>query len=153
MFLARSSKVLTTALLLCAGLCEWKSKYLLVRVALRYTSTSTFQSSFTVLFVSRKAMLLLPTVNGNIGTAEKQHAETTGHDIHSNYANILETGVKTKNKRLFLESLHSFLDKNSVNERAPSPGFTHHCFPPLGATNNDVFFYICAFRDLMSTFL
>ena len=47
------------------------------------------------------------------------NAETTGHDIYPNYANILETGVKIKNKRLFLESLHSFLDKNSVNERAP----------------------------------
>ena len=62
-----------------------------------------------------------PGTNGNIGSAVKQHAETTGHDIHLNYANILETGEKTKNKRLFLESLHSFLDKNSVNERAPFP--------------------------------
>ena len=34
---------------------------------------------------------------------------------------ILETGVKTKDKRLFLESLHSLLDKNSVNERALFP--------------------------------
>ena len=50
-------------------------------------------------------------------------AETTGHDIHPNYANILETDVKTKRKRLFLESLHSFLDKNSVNEEEHlSPG-------------------------------
>ena len=32
--LARSSKVLTTVLLLCTGLCEWKSKYLLICVAL-----------------------------------------------------------------------------------------------------------------------
>ena len=51
----------------------------------------------------------------------KQHAEITGNDIHPNYANILETGVNNKNKRLFLESLHSFLDKNSVNERARFP--------------------------------
>ena len=51
----------------------------------------------------------------------KQHAEITGDDIHPNYANILETGVNNKNKRLFLESLHSFLDKNSVNKRAPFP--------------------------------
>ena len=43
------------------------------------------------------------------------------NDIHSSYASILETGVKTKNKTLFLESLHSFLDKNSLNERAPFP--------------------------------
>ena len=41
--------------------------------------------------------------------------------LHPIYANILETGVSGKNKRLFLESLHSFLDKNSVNERAPFP--------------------------------
>ena len=62
-----------------------------------------------------------PGNNGNMGSAVKQHAETTGHDIYPNYASILETGVKTKNKRLFLESLHSFFDKNSVNERIPFP--------------------------------
>lgn len=64
-----------------------------------------------------------PGSNGNIGSAVKQYAETTGHDIHPNYANILETGVKTKTKtkRLFLEPWHSFLNKNSVNERAPFP--------------------------------
>ena len=56
-----------------------------------------------------------PGTNGNIGTTVKQHAETTGHDIHPNYANILETVEKTKNKK----KLHSFLDKISVNERAP----------------------------------
>ena len=53
-----------------------------------------------------------PGTNGNIGSAIKQHAETTGHDIRPNYSNIPETGVKTENKRLFLESLHLFLDKN-----------------------------------------
>ena len=62
-----------------------------------------------------------PGTNGNIVSAEKQHAETTGHDIHPNNVNILETGEKAKNKRVFLESLQSFLDKNSVNERAPFP--------------------------------
>ena len=62
-----------------------------------------------------------PGTNGNVSSAVKQHAKTTGHGIHPNYARILETGVKTKDKRLFLESLHSFLDKNSVNERAPFP--------------------------------
>ena len=61
-----------------------------------------------------------PRTNGNINSAIKQHAET-GHDIHPSYANILETGVNSKNKRLFLESLHSFLDKNVVNEWAPFP--------------------------------
>ena len=45
-----------------------------------------------------------PGSNENIGSAVKQHAETTGDDIHPTYANILETGVKINNKRLFLES-------------------------------------------------
>ena len=45
----------------------------------------------------------------------------TGHNIHPNNANILETCASSKNKRLLLESLHSFLDKNSVNERALFP--------------------------------
>ena len=79
-------------------------------------------------------------------------AETTAYDIHPNYANIVETGVKTKNKRLFLESLHSFLTKNSVNERAPFQRVYASLVSSLGATNN-IFFYIFAFRDLLSTFL
>ena len=62
-----------------------------------------------------------PGKNGNVGSAVKQHAEITGHDIHPNYANGLETGVSNKNRGLFLESLHSFQDKNSVNEREPFP--------------------------------
>ena len=37
----------------------------------------------------------------------------SGHDIHPNYESSLETGVKTMNKRLFLESSHSFLEKIS----------------------------------------
>ena len=41
-------------------------------------------------------------------------------------------------KRLFLQSLHSFLDKNSVNVRAPSQEFMHHRSPPQETTNNDV---------------
>jgi len=61
-----------------------------------------------------------PGTNGNVNSAIKQHAET-GHDIHPSYANILETGVSGKNKRLLLQSLHSFLDKNSVNERTSFP--------------------------------
>ena len=63
----------------------------------------------------------MPGTNGNVGSAVKQHAETTDHNIHPNYASILETGVRNKDKRLFLESLHSFLDKNSVNEITPFP--------------------------------
>ena len=62
MHLARSIKILTRALLPCAGLCKWKSKYLLECVALRCTPTSIFPNSFTVLLVSRKALLFLSTV-------------------------------------------------------------------------------------------
>ena len=52
----------------------------------------------------------------------KQPAETTNRDIHPNYSSSFETGVNNKAKKLFLEPLHSFMDKNSsVNERAPFP--------------------------------
>ena len=57
-------------LLLCAGLCEWKSKYLLVGVVLRYTPTSILPSSLNVLLVSRKAMLFLPIVVVIISTVK-----------------------------------------------------------------------------------
>ena len=76
----------------------------------------------------------------NVNSAIKQHAET-GHDIHPIYANILETGVSGKNKRLFLETLHSFLNKNSVNERAPFPRVYASLVASLGATNNNVSAY------------
>lgn len=59
---------------------------------------------------------------GNVGSAVKQHAETSSHDLHPNYASVLETGVKTNDtESLFLLPLHSFMDKNSVNGRAPFP--------------------------------
>lgn len=57
-------------------------------------------------------------------------AETTDLDIHPNYVSILETGVKNKDKRLFLESLHSFLDKILLMKEHPSPGFTCHWLTP-----------------------
>ena len=94
-----------------------------------------------------------PGANGNIGSAVKQHAKTSGHDIHPKYVNILETGVKIKNKRFFLESLQSFLDKNSVNERAPFPRVYASLVSSLRSNENDVFFYIFAFGDSLSTFL
>ena len=62
-----------------------------------------------------------PGTNGNVGSVVKQYAEITGHDIHPNYASILEIRVKNKEKRLFLGSFYSFLDKNSVYERASFP--------------------------------
>ena len=73
-----------------------------------------------------------PGTNRNVGSAVKQHAKITGYNIHPNYANILETGVNSKNKRLFLESLHSFLDKNSVNERASFPRVYESLVASLG---------------------
>ena len=46
--------------------------------------------------------------NGKVGSTVKEHAETTDHDIHPNYASTLEMALKTKGKRLFLESyIHS----------------------------------------------
>ena len=53
-----------------------------------------------------------PGTNWNVGSGVKRPAEITDHDIHPNYANVVETGVNNMNKRLFLESLHSFVDKN-----------------------------------------
>ena len=54
-------------------------------------------------------------------SAVKQHAETTGHDIHSNYVEIMERGVGSRNERLFLESLHSTVNIEADNERQPFP--------------------------------
>ena len=51
----------------------------------------------------------------------KQHAETTDHDVHPNYVQILERGVDNLTKRLFLESWHSTINPNCVNERKPFP--------------------------------
>ena len=57
-----------------------------------------------------------PGTSGNVGSAVKEHG-----DIHPNYTSILEKGAKSRDKRLFLESVDSFLDKNALNERAPFP--------------------------------
>ena len=84
------------------------------------TSSFTYIGESKISWKSRGAKHK-PETNGKVGSAVKQYAETTGHDIHPNYPSILETGVKTNVKRLLLESLHSFLDKISVNERAPFP--------------------------------
>ena len=63
-----------------------------------------------------------PGTRGNNDSAIwKQHAEMTGHDIHPSYLEILERGVNNRRKRLFLESLHSTLTTNAVNERQPFP--------------------------------
>ena len=53
-----------------------------------------------------------PGTNNNKESAIKDHAETTDHDIDN---------VNNWHKRIFLESWHSTIDKNAVNERKPFP--------------------------------
>ena len=62
-----------------------------------------------------------PGTRGNNDSVIKQHAETTGNDIHPSHVEILERGVNNRRKRLFLESLHATLTTNSVTERQPFP--------------------------------
>ena len=57
----------------------------------------------------------------NTESAIKQHAESTDHNIYPRDAQILERGINSYNKRLFLESWHSTLDSNAVNERKAFP--------------------------------
>ena len=51
----------------------------------------------------------------------KQYAETTDHDVHPNYVQILERSVDNLSKHLFLESWHSTINPKCVNERKPFP--------------------------------
>jgi hypothetical protein len=57
-----------------------------------------------------------PGVRPEIKSAIKDHAETTGHETSMENAKIIEKRVQNTHKRLFLESLHSVLDKRSTNE-------------------------------------
>ena len=57
-----------------------------------------------------------PGTRGNDESAIKQYAETI-----ANYVEILERGAGNRNKRLFLESLHSTVNTEAVNERQPFP--------------------------------
>ena len=54
-------------------------------------------------------------------SAISNHAHTTTHDIHPRYATILERHERNYDRRLFLESLHSTIDKNCINEYKPFP--------------------------------
>ena len=54
-------------------------------------------------------------------SAIRFHAERTDHDIHPRHARILEKNVNHYGERIFLESLHSQLDKNTVKKRKPFP--------------------------------
>ena len=60
-------------------------------------------------------------------SAIKQHAETTTHDIHSDYVEVKEKGVNSLRQRQFLESWHSEADKNSVNEKKEFPRVQSFC--------------------------
>ena len=55
------------------------------------------------------------------GSAIRQHAEKTTHDIHPRYGEILERNETNYKCRIFLESLHSNIDKKSVNKRMEFP--------------------------------
>ena len=60
--------------------------------------------------------------------AIRHHAEVTDHNIHPRQGHILEMNVHNYGKRLFLESLHSKLDNNTVNERSEFPrAYMSHC--------------------------
>ena len=53
--------------------------------------------------------------------AIRHNAEVTDHNVHPRYGCFLEMNVHNYGKRLFLASLHSKLDKNTVNERSEFP--------------------------------
>ena len=48
-------------------------------------------------------------------SAIRHHAEVTDHNIHPRHGCILQMNVHNYRKRLFLESLHSKLDKNTAD--------------------------------------
>ena len=51
----------------------------------------------------------------------RQHAEKTTYDIHPRYGKILERNETNYKRRIFLESLHTNIDKNPVNDRMEFP--------------------------------
>ena len=64
------------------------------------------------------------------------HAERTDHDIHPWHAYILKKNVNYYGERMFLESLHSQLEKNTVNERKPFPRAYIPLLRTLGKNNS-----------------
>ena len=62
-----------------------------------------------------------PGTRSNNESAIRFHAETTDHDIHPDYVEILEKNVNNRKQRLFLEALHSIQDINCVNEHVQFP--------------------------------
>ena len=67
-------------------------------------------------------------------SAIRHDAEVTEHNIHPRHGRILEMNVHNYGKRLFLESLHSKLDKNTVNERSEFPRAYVPLLRTLGGT-------------------
>jgi len=58
-------------------------------------------------------------MNGNVGSAVNRMPKLDWPRLRPlTYGSILEMGLKNKDERLLLES--TFLDKNSLNERAPT---------------------------------
>lgn len=62
-----------------------------------------------------------PGVRQEIKSAIKDHAESTGHNASIDNAIILEKGVHDLEKRTFLESMHSVVDKKTINEHKEFP--------------------------------
>ena len=67
-------------------------------------------------------------------SAIRHHAEVIDHNIHPRHGRILEMNVYTYGKRLLLESLHSELDKNTVNEPSEFPRAYFPLLRTLGGT-------------------
>ena len=62
-----------------------------------------------------------PGVRRKSESAVTDHVERTGYDINSNDVKILEKGVTSYCGPIFLESLHSVLNRESVNEHKEFP--------------------------------
>ena len=58
-------------------------------------------------------------------SAIRFHAERTDHDIHPRHARILEKKVNHYGERMFLESLHSQLDKKHRKQKKTIPSCLH----------------------------
>ena len=74
-------------------------------------------------------------------SAIRQHAERTTHDIHPRYGQILERNETNYKRRIFLESLHSNIDKHSVNERMEFPRAYVPLLRSLGSQNKKQWFF------------
>ena len=83
-----------------------------------------------------------PTPAASKESAIRQHTERTTHDIHPRYGEILERNETNYTQRIFLESLHSKIDKNSVNVRIGFPRAYVPLLRSLGNQNMKQWFWI-----------